>query len=182
LNGHAPDGSDAEIQAPSVPTIAPPIGAGPIESEGRNPFLPPGPGREIADQGRSGGEEARSDRRRVARGSDPIGRERPGLFGMMFGRLAGRPSPRSTGQPGPVAPALDLDPSDPAAPEALKRQLERMIVQQEADRLSSVELLVVGPRVHIRAEAARPWQRMALRRGLERLPMPPGYHSTVEVR
>ncbi|MEW4566482.1 hypothetical protein AB1L88_01315 [Tautonia sp. JC769] len=181
LGARAPGDPAETIEAPIAPTIAPPIGTESIGSETLNPFLPPGPGRAIADTDgpeRSG----QSDRARGSGGSGPVVRERPGLFGRLFGRRADRPSPRPASRPEPAAPAFELDAEDPGAPEALKRRLEQMIIRREADRLASVELLIVGPRVHIRAEAARPWQRLALRRGLERLPMPPGFQSTVEVR
>lgn len=180
LSVSAPDRLTTEALAPLATTIAPPIDAEPKEFTSRNPFLPPGPDQRSAARDRFEGEE-RSSRAQGARRSSPISRERPGLLAGVFDRLIGRSSPAPPSLPEPVAPPLNLDPSDPTAPEILKQQLERMILQREADRLSSIELLIVGPRVHIRAEAARPWQRLALRRGLERLPMPTGFHSTVEV-
>ncbi|RUL84323.1 hypothetical protein [Tautonia sociabilis] len=78
------------------------------------------------------------------------------------------------------APAID--PEDPEAVAALRRALERRIVAGSGDRLAALEILIVGRRVHIRAQASRFWQRRALRRDLEAMPMPPGFQSTVEVR
>ena len=76
----------------------------------------------------------------------------------------------------------EIDPGDPIAVDALRRGIERHIVARQGDRLSMLEVLIVGPRVHIRAQSARFWQRRDLRRDLESLPMPEGFRSTVEVR
>ncbi len=181
LSVSATDRLNTEALAPLATTIAPPIDTEPKEFTSRNPFLPPGP-----DQGSTGRERFRGNERfgrdRGAQRSPSIDQERPGLLTGLLDRLVGRSASPSPSPPEPAAPPLNLDPSDPTAPEFLKQKLEHMIIEREADRLNSVELLIVGPRVHIRAEAARPWQRLALRRGLERLPMPAGFHSTVEVR
>ncbi|WP_169974230.1 hypothetical protein [Tautonia rosea] len=179
LSGSSPELSSLETTPLPPTTIAPPIGAESTDSVNVNPFLPPGPDQESSAKQQAKGVD-RSDRNR---GSRSIGPERSGIFGTMFDRLTSRFSAsRSLSLPVRVTLPGNLEPGDPASAEALKQHLQRIIIQQEADRIRSIELLIVGTRVHIRAEAARPWQRPALRRELERLPMPPGFHSTVEVR
>lgn len=163
-------------------SISPPILPESDRTEGLNPLLPPGP------SARDRVSESPSNRDREARGDRngmPVERRRSGPLGGLLDRLAGRPSPPP---PAAIAPRgarpseETVTPDDPAGTEPIREMIERAIISREADRIASVEVLIVKQRVHIRAEAARPWQRWALRRGLESLPMPEGYRASVEVR
>lgn len=71
---------------------------------------------------------------------------------------------------------------DPIAVEAIRKDLERRIIAAAGDRIATLEVLIVDRRVHIRAQSSRIWQRRALRRDLEAIPMPPGFRPSVEVR
>jgi hypothetical protein len=115
------------------------------------------------------------------------------LLGGFFGRLLDRPaSPMPTpsrvdGAGGPAsesarAAASAAGRDDPIAGEAIRSDLERRVIAAAGDRISTLEVLIVGRRVHIRAESARLWQRRALRRDLEAIPMPSGFRPSVEVR
>ena len=71
--------------------------------------------------------------------------------------------------------------ADPAADAALKRRVERDVRAAVGDRLRSLEVLVVNRRVVVQASATRFWQRRALRRSIETLPVLTGTRATVHV-
>ena len=177
------------------PSIAPPLSAGDEAGPAANPLLPPGPGgdRRGRDEDEDDQDEDEDDdrERRSRRASSPTSpdRGRPGLFGGVLDRLFGPPSPpqlasgRLPGNRGAGTAGHGIGiPDDPAFEEAIRRDLERRIAARAGDRISSVEVLIVGGRVHIRAEASRFWQRRPLKRDLEGIPMPSGFRSSVEVR
>jgi hypothetical protein len=71
--------------------------------------------------------------------------------------------------------------SDPAAEAAVKRRIEKQVEQTLGDRVRSVDVRVTGRSVVFRAQASRFWQRRAVRRSLETLPLPSGYRGRVEM-
>ncbi len=71
--------------------------------------------------------------------------------------------------------------TDPAVEAALKRRIERQIRDSLGDRVSGVEVRVVGRDVTIRAHTTRFWQRRTVRRTLESLPGLAGYRATVDL-
>jgi hypothetical protein len=98
----------------------------------------------------------------------------------MLGRLIG-PNGSSEGHARPDS-SITVEPrSDPAAEAAVKRRVEKQIQQTLGDRVRSVEVRVSGKAVVIRAQAARFWQRRAVRRSLESLQLPSGYRRQVEI-
>jgi len=98
----------------------------------------------------------------------------------MFGRLLGPTGSRDEAA-GPRS-SITVEPrSDPAAEAAAKRRIEKQVQQAVGDRVRSVEIQVSGRSVVIRAQAARFWQRRAVRRSLETMPLPSGYRTRVEM-
>jgi hypothetical protein len=102
-------------------------------------------------------------------------------------RLFGRPQPLPAPLPRLREPrrgdgAIKVEPrSDPAADAALKRRVETQVREALGPRLRSVEVRVVDRAIHIRAQAARFWQRRAVRRSIESLPALTGHKATIEV-
>jgi hypothetical protein len=180
--------------APTVgsPRISPPLSLGDEDKPSANPLLPAGP--ETDRKGRDS--LRRDDRERLPRTERiPQDRGRSGLIGGLFDRIFDRSPPpisprdRVVGRDGSVsrlesgsgsASAIGRD--DPIAVEAIRKDLERRIIAATGDRISTLEVLIVGRRVHIRAQSSRLWQRRALRRDLESIPMPTSFRSSVEVR
>ncbi len=78
-----------------------------------------------------------------------------------------------------ISPA---DPADPIAVANMKKAIGRHVLASQKHRIEALEVLVNDRRIHLRARAAFLWQRPALRRALEAVPVPPGYRTTVEVR
>jgi len=98
----------------------------------------------------------------------------------MFGRILGPAAPRE-GSPSPRS-SITVEPrSDPAAEAAAKKRIEKQVQQAVGDRVRSVEIRVSGRSVVIRAQAARFWQRRAVRRSLETMALPSGYRARVEM-
>ncbi len=98
----------------------------------------------------------------------------------MFGRLLGPSGSREE----PTSPRSSISVearSDPAADAAVKRRIEKQVQQAVGDRVRSVEIRVSGRSVVIRAQPARFWQRRAVRRSLETMPLPSGYRARVEM-
>jgi hypothetical protein len=98
----------------------------------------------------------------------------------MLGRFLGPlGSTEETAGPGS---SITVEPrSDPAAEAAIKRRIEKQVQEVVGDRVRSVEVRVAGRSVIIRAHATRFWQRRAVRRSLETMPLPSGYRSRVEM-
>lgn len=71
--------------------------------------------------------------------------------------------------------------TDPAADALLKRRIERQAAAAVGDRARSVEVRVVGRSITIQARGVKLWQRRAVRRTLEGLPVLSGYRSVVEL-
>ncbi len=89
--------------------------------------------------------------------------------------------PGSSETAGDPASSIKVEPrSDPVAEAAIRQRVEKQIQQSLGDRVRSVEVRVTGRTVHLRAQAARFWQRRAIRRSLETMPLPPGYQAVVE--
>lgn len=79
-------------------------------------------------------------------------------------------------------PAIRVEPrSDPAADAALKRKLEARVKDAVGDRARDVEVNVVDRNVVVRARVDRIWNRRAVRRTIEGLPMLSGYKARVEI-
>src|SRR5271157_2323866 len=98
----------------------------------------------------------------------------------MFGRLLGPSGSRD--EPAGSRSSITVEPrSDPSAEAAAKRRIEKQVQQAVGDRVRSVEIRVSGRSVVIRAQAARFWQRRAVRRSLETMPLPSGYRAQVEM-
>jgi len=98
----------------------------------------------------------------------------------MFSRLLG---PTGSGDAS-AAPrsSITVEPRpDPSAEAAAKKRIEKQVQQAVGDRVRSVEIRVSGRSVVIRAQAARFWQRRAVRRSLETMPLPSGYRARVEM-
>ena len=82
---------------------------------------------------------------------------------------------------GEPASSIKVEPrSDPVAETAIRRRVERQIEQTLGDRVRSFEVRVSGRTIYLRAQAARFWQRRAIRRSLETMPLPAGYQAQVE--
>ena len=156
-----------------TPVIQPAIrgGLGASEDRGPSPFPAPGAGDPTRRERRDDADEGRQSA--VGGGRSPRG-----LFGLLSRVGVRSRDVREVDRP-IERPAID--PDDPNAVESLRRGIERHLDERMGDRLSTLEVLIVGPRVHIRARAAHFWQRRALRRDLESLPMPEGFRSTVDV-
>lgn len=98
----------------------------------------------------------------------------------MLGRFLG-PLGSSEETAGPRS-SIAVEPrSDPAAEASVKRRIEKQVQEVVGDRVRSVEVRVAGRSVVIRAQAARFWQRRAVRRSLETMPLPSGYRSRVDM-
>src|SRR5271157_3503483 len=98
----------------------------------------------------------------------------------MFGRLLGPTGSRD--EPAGSRSSITVEPrSDPSAEAAAKKRIEKQVQQAVGDRVRSVEIRVSGRSVVIRAQAARFWQRRAVRRSLETMPLPSGYRARVEM-
>jgi hypothetical protein len=92
--------------------------------------------------------------------------------------LAPRNSSEMAGDP---AKSIKVAPrSDPDAEAAIRRRVEKQIQQSLGDRVRSVEVRVSGRTVYLRAQVAWFWQRRAVRRSLETMPLPAGYQAKVE--
>jgi hypothetical protein len=104
------------------------------------------------------------------------GRGAPSRFGRFLGPLGpadGTAEPHSS---------ITVEPrSDPAAEAAVKRRIEKQIVQTLGDRVRSVEIRVAGRSVVLRAQASRFWQKRGVRRSLETMTVPSGYRLRVEM-
>ncbi len=98
----------------------------------------------------------------------------------MFGRLLGLPGSRE--ESANPRSSISVEPrSDPAAEAAAKKRIEKQVQAAVGDRVRSVEIEVSGRTVMIRAQAARFWQRRAVRRSLETMTLPSGYRARVEM-
>ena len=71
--------------------------------------------------------------------------------------------------------------TDPAADALLKRRVEKQAANVVGDRAKGVEVHVVGRSITIQARGVKLFQRRAVRRDLERLPVISGYRSVVEL-
>lgn len=71
--------------------------------------------------------------------------------------------------------------SDPAVEAAVKRRVEKQIVESLGDRVRDVEVRVKGRDILIRARASHFWLRRTARRTLDALPLPAGYRGRVEM-
>ncbi len=111
---------------------------------------------------------------------------RRGPIGGLLARITGR---RNTPPPRPAdREEIVIDPNDPDAAELervlaveKKRRIENEIKRSVGDRVSAVEVIVVGRRAHVRARATRFFQRRGVRRSIEQLPSLRGLQATVEV-
>ena len=91
----------------------------------------------------------------------------------MFGKLLGPrdqiANPRSS---------ISVEPrSDPAAEAAAKKRIERQVQVAVGDRVRSVEIQVSRPFRGHPGPGYRFWQRRAVRRSLETMPLPSGYRA-----
>jgi len=95
----------------------------------------------------------------------------------VLGRLLG-----AEGDPSAAGDGITIEPhSDPAVEAAVKRRVEKQILDELGDRVRDVEVLVKGRDILIRAQASRFWHRRSARRTLDALPLPSGYRGRVEM-
>jgi hypothetical protein len=73
------------------------------------------------------------------------------------------------------------DRSEQEGDAAVKRGIEKQIRETLGDRVRAVEVRVSGRNVLIVAAATRFWQRRAVRRSLETLPILEGYRARIEL-
>ncbi len=117
--------------------------------------------------------------RTAAAASTPVGSEAaPRAFpGSVLGRLLGFDDGRDD-----VKSAVSIESkSDPAVDAAVKRRIEKAVKESLGDRASEVEVRVQGRNVLIRARASRFWHRRGVRRSLDSLQLPSGYHGRSEL-
>ena len=76
---------------------------------------------------------------------------------------------------------MGADADRPPTDDEVKRKIEKQIRQVLGDRVRSVEVRVSGRNVLIVAEATRFWQKRAVRRALETLPVLSGYRARVDL-
>lgn len=130
---------------------------------------------------------ARDEDDRIA--PTPRPRRAPGLFSRLFGPP---PSPSPSPVPPPPRestrtvekPVRDRESSAELAndPDLItRRKIERQIAATLGERVRSVEVVVTGRNVEIRARVSRFWYRRSVRRSLETLPAIQGYRSRIEV-
>lgn len=99
----------------------------------------------------------------------------------ILGRLLGPATLDEDTAPPPAANSAKRESrSDPAAEAALKRRIRNQVEQALGDRVRSVEVRISGRTVIFRAHASRFWYRRGVRRTLESMPLPAGYHARVE--
>jgi hypothetical protein len=123
------------------------------------------------------GRDARGAREATPKAATPPAARRPTGW---FGRFV--PIPPAGGRDDAGRSAIRVEPStDPAAEAALKRRIERQIRESLGDRVSDVDVRIVGRKVAIRARGTRFWQRRTVRRTLESLPGLAGYQASVEL-
>jgi len=155
------------------PSVTPPRDR-PNATPLKNPRLPSASGVDVTDEGEV--EVGPEDAEETRRAPESPYRERSGLLDRLFGNRQPIPDPSE------IRLAAPEDPNDPIAAANLKRRLERQILRSEGDRIETLEVLVTGQRIHVRARSRRFWQKRALREALATMPMPIGYQATVEVR
>ncbi len=195
----AADSSAPSAPAPSSASLLPPIEEPPPAghdrgSTGRSPIpltLEAIPDEPPAERGSERLPADRSTSPRSPRGTSArppseaaapadTGPASPRNSSTLFGRLLG-PS-GSRGEPTEPRSSIAVEPrSDPAAEAAAKKRIEKQVQQAVGDRVRSVEIRVSGRSVVIRAQVARFWQRRAVRRSLETMPLPSGYRARVEM-
>jgi hypothetical protein len=123
-----------------------------------------------------GSERLPADLRESKRSTRPAA---PPTSSSILGRLLGPSSPNE--DTAPPRSSITVEPhSDPAAEAALKRRIQKQVEQMLGDHVRSVEVRVTGRTVVFRAHASRFWYRRSVRRGLETMPLPAGYHARVE--
>ena len=106
---------------------------------------------------------------------------RPRLWGWMPAPPAAGADLRGRTLPGDKDEVVVEPKSDPAADAALKRRVEKQVVEALGDKVRNVEVLVVDRRVVVQARTTRFWQRRAVRRTIEGLPSLAGLRTTVHV-
>jgi hypothetical protein len=117
--------------------------------------------------------------------SSPPARPAPSRMPGLLGRFLGSPPPAPSRTParnaGARNQAKDELPTEPLTDSEVKRTIERQIREIVGDRVRSVEVRVNGKNVLISAHATRFWQKRAVRRSLETLPVLAGYRAHVEI-
>ena len=112
----------------------------------------------------------------------PAQRPFPGILGRFFPPPPGsaRGESRSS-TPAARQKEKAADRSEPESDAAIKRKIEKTIRDTLGDRVRSVEVRVSGKNVLVVAQATRFWQKRAVRRSLETLPVLDGYRARIEL-
>ncbi len=107
---------------------------------------------------------------------EPMPRRAPGLLGRMIPPIT--PYRGGSGR----RDGVTVEPrTDPAADAAIKRRVERQILENLGGRIRFAEVRVVGRQVVIRARPARFWQKRSVRSELEALPGLNGYKVDIQL-
>lgn len=96
----------------------------------------------------------------------------------VFGRLLGTEGASSASGNGISIEAH----SDPAVEAAVKRRVEKQIVESLGKNVRDVEVRVKGRDILIQARASHFWLYRSARRTLDALPLPAGYRARVEMK
>lgn len=105
--------------------------------------------------------------------AEPAPRRSLGVLGRLLG---------SEGDSTALGDGITIEPhSDPALEAAVKRRVEKQILDELGDRVHDVQVFVKGREIFIRARASRFWHRRSARRTLDALPLPSGYRGRVEM-
>ncbi len=106
----------------------------------------------------------------------------PGLFGRFFQPPPGaaRPPSRSSSASARQSEKVE-EKSEPLTDATVKRKIEKQIRETLGDRVRSLEVRVSGRNVLIVGKATRFWQKRAVRRSLETLPVLEGYRARIQL-
>mgnify|MGYP001036458528 CR=1 FL=1 len=177
-----------EAVEPGSESTAPPTLAGPAPAARHDPMTPtvtipltlePIPDGDPADEPPMK-KPAASTKPRATTTAPPSAEEGGGMRyapGSMLGRILGINDRRDD-----VSNAISVESkSDPAVDAAVKRRIEKVVEESLGDRVSTVEVRVKGRSVLIRARASRFWHRRGVRRALDSIQLPSGYHGRAEL-
>jgi hypothetical protein len=158
------------------------------------PPTPPGSG----PRSRAGGSQAAQKSRSSDSSDDspppenrrPAPRPAPGILGRFFQPPQGSSrgdsrSSSSTASARPKQKETEKEKADdkpePLTDAAIKRKIEKQIRETLGDRVKSLEVRVSGRNVLIVGQATRFWQKRAVRRSLETLPVLEGYRARIQL-
>jgi hypothetical protein len=116
----------------------------------------------------------------------PAPRPVPGILGRFFQapQRSARGDSRSSGSSASVRPKAKEkadEKSEPLTDAEMKRKIEKQIRETLGDRVKSLQVRVSGRNVLIVGQATRFWQKRAVRRSLETLPVLEGYRARIQL-